>query len=443
MIIHLSDHFTYPKLLHFTFPSIIMMIFTSIYGVVDGLFVSNFVGKTAFASVNLVMPFLMVLGGIGSMFGTGGGALISKTLGEGDEERAHRYFTMMVRLMLIVGLLLSAAGILLIRPVSYLFGATDAMIGDCVLYGRTVLIFLTAQIIQFAFQSFLITAERPKLGLAVTIAAGVANMVLDALFVGVFRWGLAGAAVATGLSQCVGGLAPLVYFLSRRNDTPLRFAKTHMEVYPLMRACVNGASEMVSSISGSITGILYNYQLMRYAGENGVAAYGVVMYAGFIFIAIFVGYSNGSAPIVGYHYGAGNHKELKSMLRKSLILMGISGAVMVTLGVALSQPLADLFVGYDMDLSVLTVRAFKLCMPAILIMGINIYASAFFTALNNGSVSAVISFLRALVFPVIIILVLPVFFGLDGVWYSLLTGEFLGLIVSVFFLLAKRKEYRY
>lgn len=443
MTIHLSDHFTYRKLLHFTFPSIIMMIFTSIYGVVDGLFVSNFVGKTAFASVNLIMPFLMVLGGVGSMFGTGGGALISKTLGEGDDKRAYRYFTMMVRLMLIVGLVFSAAGMLVIRPVSYLLGATDAMIGDCVLYGRTVLIFLTAQIIQFAFQSFLITAERPQLGLAVTIASGVTNMIFDALFVAVFHWGLAGAAAATGLSQLVGGGVPLLYFLSWRNDTPLRFAKTGFEIRPILRACANGASEMVSSISGSITGILYNYQLMRYAGEDGVAAYGVVMYAGFIFIAIFVGYSTGSAPVVGYHYGAGNRQEVKSMLRKSLTIMGVSGMVMASLGVAFARPLAQIFVGYDAALTALTVHAFRICIIALLIMGIGIYASAFFTALNNGSVSAMISFLRALVFPVITILTFPIFFGLDGIWYSLSAGEIFSLAVAVFFLLANRKKYQY
>ena len=443
MTIRLSDHFTYRRLLRFTLPSIVMMVFTSVYGVVDGLFVSNFVGTTAFAAVNLVMPFIMVLGGVGAMLGTGGGALVAKTLGEGNTHRAQRYFTMMMRLMVISGVLLSVLGIACIRPVAYLFGATDAMIDDCAVYGTLVLVFNAPLLMQYAFQSFLVTAEKPRLGLLVTVLAGVTNMALDALFIAVFGWGVAGAALATGLSQCVGGLVPLFFFMSKRNNTALRFQKTKFELRPILKACGNGASEMMSSISGSITGILYNRQLMAYAGENGVAAYGVIMYASFIFIGVFMGYSSGSAPIVGYHYGAGNHQELKSMLRKSLRLVVASGVAMTAAGLLLAAPLASVFVGYDAELLAMTIRALRICFTVFTVMGVNVYASSFFTALNDGGVSAAISFLRSLLLPAATILILPRLFGLDGIWYSLPAGEALALFVSIGFLAAKRRMYRY
>ena len=443
MTIHLSDHFTYKKLLRFTFPSIIMMIFTSIYGVVDGLFVSNFVGKTAFASVNLVMPFLMVMGGVGAMVGTGGSALVAKTLGEGDSNKANRYFTMMIRLIAIIGVVFTVIGLLCIRPVSYMLGATEAMIDDCVLYGRVVLLFNIALLLQYTFQSFLITAERAKFGLLVTVLAGITNMVLDAVFVGVFRWGLAGAAFATGLSQCVGGIIPLIFFARKNNGCNLQFAKTRFEIQPIIKACTNGASEMLSTVSGSLIGILYNWQLTRYAGENGVAAYGVIMYASMIFIAVFMGYSTGSAPIVGYHFGAGNHTEMKNMLKKSLKIVVGAGCLMLLAGLTLAVPLSRIFVGYDAELLELTVHAFRVSSIPFLYMGVSIYGSSFFTALNDGGVSAALSFLRSLVFNVAVILIMPPLFGVDGIWWSLVVSEGLALAVTFVFLLIKRKKYQY
>ena len=443
MPIRLSDHFTYGKLIRFTLPSIVMMLFTSIYGMVDGLFVSNFVGSTAFASINLVMPFFQIMGGMGAMLGVGGSALVAKTLGEGDTHRANRYFTMMVYLLFIIGVACTVLGIVFIRPVAYLLGATENMIEDCVVYGRICLLFNIALHMQYTFQSYLIAAEQPKLGLIVTVIAGVTNMVLDALFIAVFRWGVAGAALATGLSQTVAGVIPLVWFLSKKNTSLLHFAKTKMEWKPILKACANGASEMLSSVSGSITGILYNLQLIRYAGENGVAAYGVVMYAAWIFISVFSGFSSGASPIVAYHYGAGNHSEMKNMLRKCLTVMVSAGVVLTAIAVAFAKPICGIFVGYDQGLWELTIRAFRICALPFLIMGINIYASSFFTSLNDGAVSAAISFLRALVFPLVTIIVLPIFFQLDGVWYSLLAGEVLSFVAAIAFLLGKRKKYHY
>ena len=440
--IRLSDHFTYSKLLRFTLPSIVMMVFTSIYGVVDGLFVSNFAGKTAFASVNLVMPFVMILGGMGFMIGTGGTALVSKILGEGDPDTANRTFSMMVLFTLALGLVLSAAGIVFMRPVSRFLGATDAMMDDCVLYGRIVTGFTFAFMLQNVFQSFFIAAEKPKLGLKVTVAAGLANMVLDALFIAVFNWGVAGAAIATGLSQCVGGVLPLVYFL-RPNSSLLRLSPTRLRLRPILAACGNGSSELMSNISSSVVSMLYNFQLMRLTGEDGVSAYGVLMYVQFIFISIYIGYSIGCAPVVSYHFGAQNHGELKNLLGKSVLLMGCTGVALTALAMALADLLSRLFVGYDAGLFALTSHAFRLFAWSFLLAGFNIFASGFFTALNNGGVSAAISFLRTLVFQSASVLILPIFLDVDGIWWAITVAEVFAFLISVTFLLAKRGKYHY
>ena len=440
MKVQLSDHFTYKKLLRFVLPSVVMMVFTSIYGVVDGLFVSNFAGKTAFAAINLVMPFVMVLGGIGFMIGAGGTALVSKILGEGDRERANRCFSMMVLLTLILGVLLSVVGVLFMRPVARFLGATDGMMDDCVLYGRIVTGFTVTFMLQNVFQSFLIAAEKPHLGLAATVAAGVTNMALDALFVAGFGWGVAGAAVATGLSQCVGGLFPLIYFL-RPNSSLLRLVKTGLDGRVLLKACANGSSELMNNISSSVVGMIYNFQLLRYIGEDGVSAYGVLMYVQFIFVAIDIGYAIGCAPVIGYHYGAGHPSELKNMLRKSSLLMGGTGIVMAVAAAALARPLALLFVGYDPTLCALTQHAFRLFSFAFLLAGFNIFVSSFFTALNNGAVSAAVSFLRTLVFQTASVLLLPELIGVDGIWWAITVAEVFAFVISLLFLFVKRKQY--
>ena len=440
--IRLSDHFSYSKLLRFTLPSICMMVFTSIYGVVDGLFVSNFAGKTPFAAINLVMPFIMILGGMGFMIGTGGTALVSKLLGEGKKDEAHRTFSMMVLFTLLLGIVLSAVGFLTMRPVSYFLGATDAMIDDCVLYGRIVTGFTFAFMLQNVFQSFFIAAEKPRLGLIVTVAAGVTNMVLDALFIAVFGWGVAGAAIATGLSQCVGGVLPLIYFL-RPNDSLLRFRPTALRLRPILQACGNGSSELMSNISSSLVGMLYNFQLMRLIGEDGVSAYGVLMYVQFIFVAIFIGYSIGCAPVVSFHFGAQNHSELKSLLRKSTLLMASGGILLTIAARLLAAPLAHLFVGYDAGLFELTSHAFRLFSWSFLLAGFNIFASGFFTALNNGAISAAISFLRTLVFQTASVLILPLLLNVDGIWWAITVAEIFAFLISLTFLYLKRNKYHY
>lgn len=442
MKIQLSDSFDYKKLLRFTFPSIIMMVFTSIYGVVDGFFVSNFVGKTPFAAVNFIMPFLMILGTVGFMFGTGGSALIAITMGAGDKERAKRLFSLFIYVSAICGILIGALGIVVIRPVAAWLGAEGELLDNCVVYGRIILAVLPALILQYEFQSFFITAEKPKLGLAVTVAAGVANMVLDALFVGVLRWGLVGAAAATAISQSVGGIIPLIYF-GRPNTSLLRLTRTKFDGRALLKACANGSSELMSNISMSVVGMLYNIQLMKYAGEDGVAAYGVLMYVNMIFLAAFIGYSVGVAPVIGYHYGAGNHGELKGLLKKSLVLIGIFSVGMVALAEGLARPLALIFVGYDPELLDMTLRGFLVYSFSFLFAGLAIYGSSFFTALGNGLVSALISFLRTLVFQVAAVLIFPLIWGLDGIWFSIVAAELVAALVTVAFLAGKRKKYHY
>lgn len=440
--IQLSDHFTYRKLFQFTLPSIVMMVFTSIYGVVDGYFISNYAGKTAFASVNLVMPFIMILGGMGFMIGTGGTALVSAVLGQKDHERANRYFSMMIYLTVIMGVILSVLGFTFMKSIAALLGATEEMLADCVLYGRIVISFTTAFMLQNVFQSFLIAAEKPKFGLVVTMIAGATNMVLDWLFVSVFGWGVAGAAAATGLSQCAGGLVPLIYFLLP-NKSLLRLTRTKLELIPLLKACGNGSSELMSNISSSVVSMIYNFQLLKYIGENGVSAFGVLMYVQFIFVAIFIGYSIGCAPVVSYHYGAGNSPEVKNMLKKSMLLMGTLGVLLSALAFCLAEPLAKIFVGYDAELHALTSHAFRLFSFSFLLAGFNIYCSSFFTALNNGAISAAVSFLRTLVFQTSAVLILPLILDVDGIWLSNAFAEVFAFAISAIFLIAKRRKYHY
>ena len=442
MNIQLSEHFTYQKLVKFTMPTIIMMIFTSIYGVVDGIFVSNCVGSEAFAAVNLIMPAIMILGSIGFMIGTGGSALVSKTIGEGKTKKANEYFSMLIYLLLVIGVVLSIAGIFLVRPISILLGAEGDMIQDCVTYGRTLMIALTPFLLQNSFQSFLVVAEKPQMGLAISIVSGVLNMLLDFLLIYVFQLGIFGAALATGISQMAGVIVPFVYFL-RNNHSKLKLVKTKFELKPILMACSNGSSEMVSNLSMSLVNMLYNFQLMKYAGSNGVVAYGIIMYVGFIFVGTYLGYSVGTAPIVGYHYGAENKEELKNILSKSLKMLVITSFFMTTLAEILAKPLASIFVSYDDELLELTTNAIRLFAISYLISGINLFASSFFTALNNGFVSAAISFLRTLVFEIAMILVLPMIWGLNGIWLAVVVAEILALIVSSLFLIGNRKKYQY
>ncbi|MFR6313244.1 MAG: MATE family efflux transporter [Ruminococcus sp.] len=440
--IQISDHFTIPRLLRFVFPSIIMMIFTSIYGVVDGFFVSNYVGKTPFAAVNLIMPLLMAIGSIGFMLGTGGSALVAKTCGEGDSERANRYFSMTIYTALLLGTILAAISFCLIRPIARLMGTDGAMLEYCVLYARILVCTLPLFMLQNMFQSFFITAEKPKLGLYVILAAGISNIVLDFLFIAVFRWGLAGAAIATSIGELIGGLVPILYF-SRPNTSRLKLVRTKLEWRPIWRSCSNGASEMMTNLSMSLVNTLYNLQLMRFTGEDGVAAYGVIMYVNFIFVAIYMGYSIGSAPIVGYHYGAKHQEELRGLLRRSLWILGIGAVLLTVAGELFSSPLSKIFVSYDDALFAMTRHGFRLYGLSYLLCGFNIFGSAFFTALNNGMVSAVISFARTLVFQIVCVLVLPIFLKLNGIWISILVAEFLGILVTASLLIANRKKYSY
>lgn len=478
MRIQLSEHFTYKKLLRFSLPTIAMMIFTSVYSIVDGFFVSNYVGKTAFAAVNLIMPYLMIQGCFGFMIGTGGGALVAKILGEGKKETADRYFTMLICFTVMLGVLISAVSILFMRPIVLFLGAGGGMVQDCMTYGIIMSVFNAAFMLQFFFQSFFVVAEKPNLGFGITMAAGLTNIVLDALFVAAFRWGAAGAAIASVIGQCVGGVLPLFYFSCRReqekaasdeekcdkgkafpqsgskrkrnphkglikNTSLLQLTKTKLDAGVLIRTCANGSSELMSNISASIVGMLYNFQLIKYAGENGIAAYGVVMYTQMIFFAVYIGYAVGTAPVVSYHYGAGNHGEMRSLLQKSLLLMAGTGIVMMLLAQASASVLSGIFVGDDQELLAITTHAFVIFACSYLLSGVNIYASSFFTALNNGGISAVISFMRTLIFQTGAVLILPLLLGIDGIWWAVAVSEVMAFLISAVFLVVKRKKYHY
>ena len=442
MTAKLSDHFGYKKLLRFTLPSVIMMIFTSVYGVVDGFFVSNFAGKTPFAALNFIMPFIMLLGAFGFMFGTGGSAIVAKLMGEGESKKANEVFSLLVCVSVVCGAVITLLGFIFMEDAAALLGAEGEILRLSTLYGRIVILAIPAFMLQLEFQSFFITAEKPQLGLYVTVAAGVVNMVLDALFVGLFKWGLAGAAAATALSQAVGGIVPIVYFGSP-NTSLLRLRRFTFDGRSLLIACTNGSSELMSNISMSLIGMLYNIQLLKNAGENGVAAYGVLMYINFVFLSAFIGYSIGTAPVISYHFGAKNTAELKSLLRKSMVIICGFSLCMVGLSLILAKPLSRIFVGYDGELFALTVRGFLIFSFSFLFAGFAIFGSGFFTALNNGFVSALISFLRTLVFQTAAMLIFPLIWDTDGIWMSVVAAEFMAAVLTVIFIRAFRKKYKY
>lgn len=442
MKIQLLDHFTYGRLLKFTFPSIVMMVFTSIYGVVDGIFVSNFAGKTPFAAINLIMPYLMLTSVLGFMVGTGGTALISMTLGMGDKKKANEIFSLLTWVCIIGGIVLTALSMVFMRPVAILLGATGQMLEDCVTYGMIVQLALTAYILQYAFQSFCVTAEKPNLSLIMMVVAGVCNILLDALFVAVFRWGLVGAAVATTIAQITGAIIPIVYFICP-NSSLLRLGKCRFDGKALLRTFTNGASELMSNLSMSLVSMLYNLQLMAWAGEDGIAAYGVIMYVNFAFMSVYIGFVIGAAPLVGYNHGADNRPELKNIFRKSLILLGAFSLVMTLLAEVTSAPLSKIFVGYDPKLYEITVRGFRIYSLSFLLCGFNLFGSSLFTALNNGLISAVISFFRTLICQIAAVMLLPLVLELDGIWLSIVVAEFAALVLTVICFAKYRKRYHY
>lgn len=442
MKIQLSDHFTYKKLFRFTAPSIIMMVFTSIYSIVDGFFVSNYVGKTPLAAVNFIYPLLMLISAIGFMFGTGGSALIGKTLGEGDKQKANSIFSLFVYITIISSVIISVLCFIFLEDIAALLGAEGEMLSQAVLYGRILLVSLPFLMLQFEFQSFFVTAEKPQLGLVMTVVAGVTNMVLDYLFIALFGWGLVGAAVATAMSQFAGGFMALLYFCLDRNGL-LKLGKTRFDKRAVIKACTNGSSELLSNISMSLVSMIFNIQLLKYAGEDGIAAYGVLMYINLIFLSIFIGYATGIAPVVSFHFGANNTLELKNLRRKSILVMVISSLLMFVAGEVFGPLLSSIYVGYDAHLLSMTIRAFAIYSFAFLFSGVAIFGSAFFTALNDGLTSAIISTLRTLIFEIAAVVTLPLILGIDGIWLSIVAAELLAFIVTVIFLIAKKKKYCY
>ena len=440
--IHLSEHFTYGKLLRFTLPTIVMNIFLSLYIIVDGYFIANFVGKTEFAAINLIMPVLNILGTIGYMFGVGGSALIAKTLGEKKEDQANRLFSLIVLFSAGLGVLLMVAGFIFMRPITSMLGAEGQLLEDTVLYGRIFILALPAWILLYEFQLFFVTAEKPRLGLLITVLAGLSNIAFDALFIIGFKWGLAGAAAASALSQLVGGLFPIIYFM-RKNDSLLRLVKPSWDGKAILKSLTNGSSEFMAEAAWSLVAIIYNIQLLKYAGEDGVVIYGLLMYVSLIFTALFVGYSNGIGSVFSYHYGAQNHGELQNLLKRSLKLIGITSVAMFVLSEALARPFSTLFLQDAPNLLPDAVHAFRIVSVCYLFTGVAVFSSAFFTALNNGQVSALISFLRTFVFELGAVLLLPLLLGVDGIWFAIVFAELMAAVVGSIFMVALRKKYQY
>lgn len=444
MNVQLSDHFSYGKLIKFTLPSIAMMIFSSIYGIVDGYFVSNFAGSTPFAAVNFIFPFIMIISTVGFMFGTGGTAIVAKTLGENDRAKANEYFSLFTYISFGLGVVFSILAIIFIRPIATFLGASGALLENAVIYATILLIVMPFFILQLLFQSFFVTAEKPQLGFIVIVIAGISNIILDAVLVTLlpYEYKLIGAAVATAVSQLLGGGLPLIYFFSK-NSSLLRLGKTKFYFKATIKALVNGSSEFMSNVSMSLVGMLFNIQLLKYAGENGVSAYGVMMYVSMVFNSAFIGYSIGTAPIIGYNFGAKNHKELKNVLRKSIVFTIIVGLAMVVFAELLNVPLSKIFVGYNKELLDLTVSGFKIFALCFLFMGFAIFGSGFFTALSDGLTSAIISFLRTMVFEVLAVILLPLLIGIDGIWYSVVIAELMACVLSILFIIIKKKRYNY
>lgn len=440
--IHLSEHFTYSKLLMFTLPSIVMNVFLSLYIVVDGYFVANFTGKTEFAAVNLIMPVLNILGTIGYMFGVGGSALIAKTLGEKNHEQANRMFSLIVLVSSCLGILMTVSGFIFMGQITAMLGAEGKLLENSVLYGRIFILALPAWILAYEFQLFFVTAEKPGLGLAVTVCAGLCNILLDAIFIIVFKWGIVGAALASALSQIVGGVFPLMYFICKNNSL-LKLVKPAWDGKALFRCITNGSSEFMAEAAASFVGIIYNVQLLKYVGEDGVVIYGMLMYVSLIFSAMFVGYSNGIGPVIGYHFGAQDHRELKNLRKRSLMIIGLSSVSMFVLSEILAHPFSAMFLQGTEKLLPYAVHAFRIVSVAYLFTGMAIFGSAFFTALNNGQVSALISFMRNFVFELGAVILLPILFGIDGIWYSVVFAELMSAAAGGIFMVALRKKYQY
>lgn len=442
MAVHLDEHFTYKNIVKAVIAPILMMVFTSVYSIVDGVFVSNFVNKTAFAALNLIFPLTMILGSLGFMMGAGGSALVAKTLGEGDKEQANKIFSGVVYSTIILGVVVSLCVIFFVEPIAKLLGATDEMLPYCVIYGQILIGAQVLFMVQNLFQTFFIVAEKSGLGFAVTAIAGVTNIILDAAFIVGAKLGLAGAAYATIIGQFVGAVIPIVYF-ALPNKSLLRLGKATFAPKMLFKTVTNGSSELLSNVAASVVSMVYNIQLLKFAGEDGVSAYGIIMYASFIFAAVFMGYAIGIAPVVSFNYGAQNHDELKNVLKKSIIMNIVSGAVMMVLSASLARVLAGIFVSYDKDLLDMTATAMRIYSISFIFMGFNIFTSSFFTALNNGLISAIVSFARTLIFQIGAVMLLPMAFELNGIWAAIIVAEGLAFVLDTIFLITNKKKYQY
>ena len=427
--IKLSDHFKCSTLLLFSLPSIGMQIVDNTYQIADGYFISNFIGEQAFEAENLIFPPLLIVMYVGLMFGTGASALISKALGEGKKERANQLLSMVIAVLAAAGVLLSAALYFLLPTITRWVGAPEAMAPDCITYGRVLAFFMPFQMLSMAFHPLLITAERPGLGLATTLSNAAANILLDWAFVAGFGWGMKGAAYATGLAWLVSAVIPFVFFMNKKHS--LHFVRPCRDIGALGRTLYNGASEMVDAVSYAIVALIFNLQLLRYLGEDGVGAYAVSEYVAGLFLAVFYGVSMSAVPVVGYQLGKKNVAELRSLRKNGMLLMGAFGVLMTALSFALAEPVSRVFVGYNPELTALSTLALRIISFSFLLSGITTYSSSYFTGLNQGSASLAVATVKGFAGPLAMVFLLPLVMGSDGLWYSTPAAEVLALLTAV------------
>lgn len=423
----INQDITPAGLLKFAAPSIVMMVFMSLYTIVDGIFVSRFLGSNALSSLNIVYPVISVAIALSTMLGTGGSAIISKYLGEGKNERAREALTQFVVLTLLLSFVLLILSEMFLTPISRLLGASDVLLADCRLYLGASMLFAPACMLQAVFQSFLVTAGRPGLGLLLMTGAGICNMILDYVLIVPCQMGIAGAALATGIGQCIPAVCGLCFFLFTRQD--LRFCRFTFSAKEILDACYNGSSEMVSQLSNAVITFLFNIVMMSLAGEHGVAAITILLYGQFLFNAVYLGFSIGISPVIGFQYGAGDRTKLRKIYRISFLSVAISSVVIVAAAICFSPTIVAIFTKDQRTFELASV-GFRLFAVNFLFSGINITSSGFFTALSNGKVSALISFSRTLVFIVISLLILPRILGITGAWIAIPVAEFLTLLIS-------------
>lgn len=438
----IAQEFNLISLLRFVAPTVVMLVFMSLYQMVDAVFVSKFVGENALSALNIVYPFPSIVIAVSIMLATGGSAIIARNMGEGKEKEAKENFSFIVLVGAVIGVAIATAGILFIEPLIYMLGATPSLYDYCYEYLFILVLSVPLSVFQMLFQSFFVTAGKPHLGLTLTVLGGVSNIVLDYVFIVLCGFGVSGAALATSIGYSIPGLFGLIYFAVSRKGT-LYFVKPVFRWGVLFKCCINGSSEMVNNLAVAVTTFLFNVLMLKYEGEAGVAAITIVLYAQFLMTSAFMGFSSGIAPVVSFNYGSGNVRQLKKIFKISVWVIAVVSAAVFVIAETCSDVVIMVFTPAGSEVFGLTKYGFAIFSFSFLCTGMNIFASALFTAFSNGKISAILSFLRTFVFLTACLLFLPLFWGVDGIWLAVPVAEVMALFVSVYYLVRFKKVYQY